>query len=86
MWVRNTLARFLAFKQQKHTPSSGEETFHGHVIQSFACEGKSTTTLHHRDIVAMVIIVSSDVMTGVAATDDYCFLSFGVLHGLGELR
>lgn len=67
-------------------PVFGVETFHAHVMETIACEDKSTTTLHHRDIIAMVVIVSSDVVARVATANYDCFLSVGVLRGLDELR
>lgn len=55
-------------------------------MKVFTCEDKSTTTLHYRDIIAMVIIVSSDVVAGVATADDNYVLSLDVLPRRRELR
>ena len=62
------------------------QAFHGHVKQTLACDDKGTAALHNCDIVAMVMIISGDVVAGVTAADYDCFLSLGVLSGLGELR
>lgn len=67
-------------------PIFGVETFHGHIMKIMACEDKSTTTLHHCDIIAMVVIVPSNVVAGVATADNNCFISVDVLLGLDELR
>ena len=67
-------------------PIFGIKTFHGHVHQSFACNDKGSTTLHHCNIVTMVMIISSYVVAGVATANYDCFLSLGVVFGLRELR
>lgn len=67
-------------------PIFGIQIVHGDVGQCLASEDKGTTTLHHCDIVAMVIVISGDVVAGVTAAYYDCFLPFCISFRLGELR
>jgi len=62
------------------------KAFHSHVIQGLACMDECATALHHCHIVAMVIVVSSNIVPRVATAHYDCFLTFGILLGFGELR
>ena len=62
------------------------ETFHGHIMVTIACDDKSTTTLDHRNIITVVMVIFSNIVARVARADYNCFLSLGALPGLGELR
>lgn len=62
------------------------KTFHGHVNQTLACDDEGAAALHNCDIVAMVMVISGDVVAGIATADYDCFFALGVLSGLGELR
>lgn len=67
-------------------PIFGVKAFHGHFTQSIACENEGTTALHHRDIVAVIIIISSDVVAGVTTANYHCLLSLAFPSRRGELR
>lgn len=54
------------------------QTLHRHVDQRLALDYESATTLYHRNVVAVIIVVSSNIVTGVAAPNYYRFLPFGL--------
>ncbi len=62
------------------------KAFHSHVIQGLACMDECATALHHCHIVAVVIVVPSDIVPGVTAAHYDCFLTFGILLRFRELR
>jgi len=72
----------LDIRNRDNYPIFDVETCHGHVDQSSARQDKSITTLHNRDIVGMVIVVSSDVVAGVAIAENDCFSPLVFAGGL----
>jgi hypothetical protein len=72
----------LDLRSRDNYPIFDVETCNGHVDQSSARQDKSITTRHNRDIVGMVIIVSSDVVAGVALADHVCFFPLVFAGGL----
>lgn len=62
------------------------ESFQHHINEGLALDNESAASLNHRDLVSMLIILLSNVMTGVAGPNHDCFLALRALQRFRELR
>lgn len=61
------------------------ESFQHHINEGLALDNESAASLNHRHLVSMLIILLSNVMTGVAGPNYDCFLARRVLQRFREL-
>lgn len=75
----------LADDSEPNYPVFGIEPGHDHVHKRLTSDNRRTAPLHHRDIIAMLIVILRNVMARVAASNDDGLFPLGVRLGFGEL-
>ena len=71
----------------KHTyPVLFVNPLHGDINERLTRQNKCSAALYHRNVVAVVIIISSDIVARIAAANDNRLLAFGIFGGFSELR